>query len=282
MSLVTTDFILKNARRKRIGVGAFEVWNMESVQAVVRTAENLNQPVILQIGPFEADYAGLEDISRIAIYYAVNADVPVSVHLDHGESFERTIRCIHAGFTSVMYDASYMSYEENVKITTEVVKIAHACGVSVEGEIGRIGGEEAGINVTAEDTHLTDPDQALEYVQRTGIDNLAVAIGTVHGFYRGKPNIRLELLEKIADKVDIPLVLHGGSGLPEDIISKSIRIGIAKINICTEYVKAFSDSFMEELQKPEFRYNVPGVFSYPRQKAAEVVERKIKLFAAIG
>ena len=146
MSLVPTSEMLIAARRGSYAVGAFEVWNLESVQVVVAAAEGLSQPVILQVGPYEADYAGLEEISHIAIFCARRAAVPVAVHLDHADTFERVTRCISHGFTSVMLDVSHLPYAENVAATKEVVRVAHACGASVEGELGRIGGEETGIN----------------------------------------------------------------------------------------------------------------------------------------
>lgn len=237
--------------------------------------------MILQIGPLEANHAGLEDISHIAIYHAGRAKVPVAVHLDHGESFERVMQCIHQGFTSVMFDVSHLPYDQNVAATKEVVRVAHAAGITVEGELGRIGGHEAGIDVTDSDAHLTDADEAVRFVAETGIDVFAVAIGTVHGFYKGEPNIRLELLERIASKVSIPLVLHGGSNTPSDILRRSVELGIAKINICTDFVKAFSDTFISEQKEADFKYTVPCVFTKPRTAGEKVVEKNIRLFAGL-
>ncbi len=281
MSLMPTSEILIPARRGGYAVGAFEVWNLESVQAVVAAAEGLSQPVILQIGPYEADHAGLEDISHVAVFHARRARVPVAIHLDHGDTFERVMQCLNHGFTSVMLDVSRLPYAENVAATKEVVRVAHACGASVEGELGRIGGEEAGIDVTNEDIHLTNPEQAREFVKETGIDALAVAIGTVHGFYKSKPNIRLGLLKEIAERVLIPLVLHGGSGTPDTDVNKAVSIGIAKVNVCTELVAAFADTFANEQQEQDFRYNVPCVFTKPRAAAKKLVEGKIRLFAGL-
>jgi fructose-bisphosphate aldolase class II len=272
--------ILIRARRGGYAVGAFEIWNLESIQAVVGAAETLAQPVILQVGPGEADYAGLEDISHAAIFHARRAKVPVALHLDHGDTFERVMRCINHGFTSVMLDVSHLPYAENVAATKEVAHVAHACGVSVEGEMDQIGGGETGIDVP-DDAHLTNPDQALDFVQKTGIDAFAVAIGTVHGFYKGKPNIRLGLLEKIAARVPIPLVLHGGSGTPDADVRKAVSLGIAKVNICTEFVAAFADTFAGEHAEQDFRYSVPGVFIKPRVAARKLVEKKIRLFAGL-
>lgn len=279
MSLAPMSEILIRAHRGGYAVGAFEVWNLESVQAVIGAAEGLAQPVILQVGPGEADYAGLEDISHMAIYHARRAKVPVALHLDHGDTFERAMQCINHGFTSVMLDVSHLPYAENVAATKEVARAAHACGVSVEGELDRIGGGEAGNDVADDDAHLTNPDQALEFVTATGIDAFAVAIGTVHGFYKGEPNIRLGLLEGIAARVPIPLVLHGGSGTPDADVRRAVSIGIAKVNICTEFVAAFADTFASEHDERDFRYSVPGVFIKPRAAARTLVEKKIRLFA---
>ena len=281
MSLVPMHEILVPARANKYAVGAFEVWDMASVQAVIWAAEKLKQPVILQLGVYETDYAGIAELSRIAIANAVRAKVPVAVHLDHGESFERVIRCINNGFTSVMYDVSHLPLEENIAVTKDIVRIARSAGISVEGELGRIGGEEAGINVTDSDKHLTDPDEAARFVEETGINALAVAIGTSHGFYKEKPHIRLELLEQISEKVSIPLVLHGASGISEDIIKETIAMGIAKVNICTELIAAFADTFVGQRSEKDFRYNVPGVFAKPRKAAIELVKSKIRLFAGL-
>jgi len=281
MSLVKMSEILIPARSGGYAVGAFEVWNLESIQAVISAAEELSQPVILQVGPYEADHAGLEDISHIAVFHARRAKIPVVIHLHHGDTFERVMQCISHSFTSVMLDVSHLPYAENVAATKEVVRVAHACGVSVEGELGRIGGEEVGIDVTNDDACLTNPDQALEFVKETEIDALAVAIGTVHGFYKSKLNIRLGLLNEIAKRVPIPLVLHGGSGTPDSDVSKAISIGIAKVNVCTELVAAFADTFTAEQKEQSFPYNIPGVFTRPRTAAKKLVENKIRLFAGL-
>lgn len=279
MGLAPMKDILIAARDAKYAVGGFEVWNLESVQAVITVAEKLQQPVVLQIGPFESDHAGLEDISHIVLYHARRAKVHVAVHLDHGDSFERVMQCINHGFTSVMLDVSELPYHENVAATKEVVRAAHACGVTVEGEVGRIGGEESGINVTDDDEHLTTPKEAARYVDETGVDAFAPAIGTVHGFYKRQPNIRLNLLESIAQEVSVPLVLHGGSGTPIDIVCKAISMGIAKVNICTEFVAAFADTFVGEHSEHDFKYNVPGVFTKPRKAAQKLVESKMRSFA---
>jgi fructose-bisphosphate aldolase class II len=268
MSLVPMSEILMRARRDGYAVGAFEVWNLESVQAVIGAAEGLAQPVILQVGPYEADYAGLEDIAHVAIFHARRAQVPVALHLDHGDTFERVMQCLNHGFTSVMLDVSHLPYTENVAATKEVVRAAHACDVTVEGEMDRIGGGEAGADEADDEAQLTNPERAFEFVRETGIDAFAVAIGTVHGFYRGRPNIRLGLLEKVAARVSVPLVLHGGSGTPEADIRQAVSLGIAKVNICTEFVAAFTDTFAAERNEQDFRYNEPRPGPGSRRKVA--------------
>jgi len=281
MSLVTMDSLLKPARAQGYAVGAFTVWGLASMQAVICAAEELNQPVILQTGSMEINYIGFKPLARLMIDTAQQAKTPVAVHLDHGNSFEMVMQCINQGFTSVMLDASHLPFNENVKAMKEVVQVAHTCGITVEGELGRIGGEEAGINVTDSDAHLANPDEATRFVEQTGIDALAVGIGTVHGFYKSEPNIRLDLLKKIAGQVSIPLVLHGGSGTPHETVKKSIQLGISKINICTELVAAFNDTFVKEQKDKDFRYNIPGVFGKPRAAAIELVKQKIRLFAGL-
>jgi fructose-bisphosphate aldolase class II len=273
------DSLLKPARIHGYAVGAFTVWGLSSMQAVISAAEELNQPVILQTGPMEINHVGLKPLAHLMLDTAQQAKVPVAVHLDHGNSFEMVIQCINEGFTSVMLDASHFPFNENVKAMKDIVRTAHACGITVEGELGRIGGEEAGINVTDNDAHLTDPVEATRYVEETGVDALAVGIGTVHGFYKSEPNIRLDLLKKIAKNVSIPLVLHGGSGTPHETVTKSIRLGISKINICTEFVAAFNDAIVKEQKDKDFRYSIPGVFAKPRAAAIELVKQKIRLFS---
>ena len=281
MSLVAMHDILIPARKNGVAVGAFEVWDLASVQMMVAAAEELDQPVILQLSPAEVEFAGLEDMTQIALYHARRARVPVALHLDHGDTFERVMQCINAGFTSVMLDASKRPFEENVAASREVVRVAHACGVTVEAELGRIGGSETGIDVSDDETALTDPDEAERFVAETGIDALAVAVGTVHGFYKGEPKIRLDLLEKIARKVSIPLVLHGGSGTPDDVVRKAIALGVAKVNICTEMLAAYVNRFIEHRNEKDFRFLIAHVFTAPVEAAKAVVLRKIRLLAGL-
>ncbi len=279
MSLCDMKSLLVAARADGHAVGAFTVWDMESVQAVVGAAESLGLPVIAQVGPWEADFAGMELLAEIIKHVALRASVPVALHLDHGESFERVMKGIHRGFTSVMMDASHLPFDENVAFTRQVVRCAHAAGVSAEGEIGMVGGGIHSAESCGEALPMTDPEEAARFVAETGVDALAVAIGNAHGFYRAEPRLDFQRLSQIAAKVSVPLVLHGGTGIPHEAIREAIQRGIAKVNICTEFVATFGKTFQEVQARSDFACNVPGLFAEPRRRAMELVIEKMSLFA---
>lgn len=282
MSLSDMKSLLIAAREKGYAIGAFTVWDMESVQAVVAAAESLHLPVIAQVGPYEADFAGIDLLAEIVKHIALRASVPVALHLDHGESFERVMQAIHSGFTSVMIDASHLPFEDNVALTRQVVKCAHAAGVSAEGEIGMVGGGIHSVENCEGGLLMTDPEEAARFATETGVDALAVAIGNAHGFYKGTPNLDFDRLSQIAERVSVPIVLHGGTGIPHDSIREAIKRGIAKINVCTEFVAAFGKAFQDVQARPDFAYNVPKLFAEPRRRATELIAEKIRLFALRG
>jgi fructose-bisphosphate aldolase, class II len=280
MPLVNMNDILIPARKGGYATGAFEFWSLDSAQAVVWAAETLKMPVILQAGPFECEYAGGPDkLAAIARLAAGQSTVPVALHLDHGDTIELVRQCISAGFTSVMIDVSHSEYAVNVEITCRVVQMAKEAGVSVESELGTLPGAEARLDIRDEEALQTDPDEAMRFVKETGIDALAVAIGTVHGFYKFTPRINIPRLKAIAEKVSIPLVLHGGSGTPEGKVLESIRHGIAKINICTEFLQAMGKGYTSVQAADGFKYSVPALFAPARQAGMELVMSKIKLFS---
>ena len=219
--LVTGNDILVPARAGKYGVGAFNTNNMEITQAIIHTAERLRSPVIVQMSEGAIKYGG-QDLANIVIDLAQRATVPVALHLDHGSSHESALRAIRMGFTSVMIDASHHSFEDNVRETRRVVEAAHAMGISVESELGRLGGIEEHIVVDEKDAFLTDPGEAVQFIEQTGTDYLAIAIGTSHGAYKGKgrPYIDHARIEKIAQMTSIPLVAHGSSGVPAEIIRR--------------------------------------------------------------
>jgi len=241
--LVTLKEILSDAKEKKYGVGAFNAPNLETVQAVIAAAEELNVPVILQHAEVHENLITLEEIGPIMRDYAKRASVPVCVHLDHGASFDLCIQAIRMGFTSIMYDASAKSYEENFEETKQIVKIAHAAGVSVEAELGHVftsavGGGEGRGAVGAEDYAslddcYTDPVSAKNFVEGTGVDALAISFGTTHGVYLTEPKLDLNRISQIKEQIDIPFVMHGGSGVSDEDFKTAIHNGITKINYYT-------------------------------------------------
>jgi len=271
--------ILQAAKAGRYAVGAFTFSSLDSARAIIDAANKADMPVILQTGPMECDYAGLEELAETAKFAARRAAVPVSLNLDHGDTIERAERAIKAGFPSVMIDASKYGYDENIRITKEVVKMAAPAGVSVEAELGKIGGAEGLVDVGDAEATQTDPDEALDFIQKTGIDALAVAIGTAHGFYAKAPVLNIARLVKIAAKANLPLVLHGGSGTPDAQVTEAIRGGITKVNINTEFLAAMGSAFSECQTAEGFRYSVPALFGPAREAGSELAYKKIKFFS---
>ena len=241
--LVTLSELLKDAKEEKYAVGAFNVPNLEAIRGVIQAAEELESPVILQHAEVHENLIGLKEIGPIMLQYAKAAKVPVAVHLDHGASYEMCVKAIRLGFTSVMYDASSKEYELNLEETKEIVKIAHAAGVSVEAELGHIftsavgGGEGRGSDSSDDYEDLedvyTDPDLAKEFVEATGVDCLAIGFGTVHGIYLKEPKLDLNRILQIKEKIDVPFVMHGGSGVSEENYRTAIKNGICKINYYT-------------------------------------------------
>lgn len=240
MALVTTQQILKDAQAGKYAVGAFNVENMEMVKAVIQAAEELKAPVILQTTPSTVTYGTLPVFFGIVAAEAKKASVPVALHLDHGSSFELAVQAIKEGYTSIMIDGSHESFEDNIALTQRVVAVAKPNGIPVEAELGKVGGKEDDLEVEV-DTN-TDPQEAVEFVERTGIDSLAVAIGTAHGFYEGEPNLDKDRLQDIQGRVEIPLVLHGASGVSDQDVKDCIERGICKVNFATELRVAFTDA----------------------------------------
>lgn len=282
MALVAAAPLLRQARREGYAVGAFNANNMELVQAIVGAAEELGAPVILQASQGALRYAGLGYVWALAREAAWSARVPVAVHLDHGTDFVQILRCLRAGFTSVMVDGSSLPLAQNIALTRRVVEIAHPLGVSVEAELGRIGGREDELAVAAREAFLTDPDEAVFFVRETGVDALAVAIGTAHGHYHGEPRLDWPRLERIARLVDLPLVLHGSSGLPEEAVREAIRRGVAKVNIDTDVREAFVRGLAAALEADPAESDPRKILGPAREAAKAVVREKIRLFGAAG
>ncbi|SMB97459.1 fructose-bisphosphate aldolase [Thermanaeromonas toyohensis ToBE] len=275
MGLVNPRELLQDARRRGYALGAFNIHNVETIQAVVEAAQEVGTPVILQATPNTIKHLGIDFLVTLAQAAARKVSIPVALHLDHASEIDIIKECIGAGFTSVMFDGSLLPGELNLNLTRQVVEIAHSYGVAVEAELGRIGGEE---EMRVREESFTDPDEAAHFVAVTKVDFLAIAIGTVHGVYRGEPRLDFARLKAIAQKVDIPLVLHGASGVPEEAIFQCIRLGISKINIATELKLAFTQALREALCSSPQESDPRQYMGLARQKVKELVKSKLQLF----
>lgn len=275
MALVTSKEMLKKAQEGKYAVGAFNVENMEMVKAVLQAAEELQAPVMLQTTPSTVKYGTLETYFAIVTAEAKKVSVPVCLHLDHGNSYELAAQAIQAGYTSVMIDGSHEEFEKNIEITKKVTELAHACGIPVEAELGKVGGKEDDLECD-EDTN-TDPAEAHEFVERTGVDSLAVAIGTAHGFYAKTPVLDKERVSQVKEVVSIPLVLHGASGLSDEDIRECVERGMCKVNFATELRAAYTDAGKKLLaEKPEtFDPKKLGVVGMEAVK--ELVKNRMKV-----
>mgnify|MGYP000220811889 FL=1 len=280
--LVTGKEILDHANKNGYAVGAFNVNNMEIVQAIVEAAEETNSPVILQASQGGIKYAGIEYIAQLAKVAAEKVKVPVAIHLDHGTDFQQIMLCIRHGFTSVMIDGSKHQLKDNIDITKKVVEIAHAVGVSVEAELGKIGGTEDDISVDEREATFTDPEEAKLFVEETGVDSLAIAVGTAHGVYKGEPKIDFNRIQIIKELVGIPLVLHGSSGVPADSIKKAVEAGINKINIDTDLRIAFTQAIKDFIKDNPNNIDPRKVLSPAREAMKEVIKEKMILFGSNG
>ncbi|MFZ0965850.1 MAG: class II fructose-1,6-bisphosphate aldolase [Candidatus Bathyarchaeia archaeon] len=302
--LVTNKDLLLPARQKAYAVGAFNINNLESLLAVAEAAVEEKSPVIVAVTPSAIKYAGLAYLAKIVKTAAELAPVPMSLHLDHGENFEIVSKCVEAGFTSVMIDGSFLKFEENVALTKRVVDFAHQKGVTIEAELGRLAGVEES-TVEEKEAVLTDPNAAKEFVEKTGVDALAIAIGTSHGAYKFKaePKLDFERLKLIKEKVNVPLVLHGASsvpawiiekavkygaeltgakGIPEEHIKKAISLGIAKINIDTDLRLAFTATIREFLANSPKEFDPRKILGPAKEAMKEVVKGKMRLFRSSG
>jgi len=229
---VSSIDMIKKARIGGYAVPAFNAENLEMVQAIITAAEEEKSPVIIQTTPPTVKYLTPDEAYAMVYTMAKNSTVPVALHLDHCSDFEGVMIAIKAGYSSVMFDGSKLDFEENINITRKVADVAKSMGITLEAELGKVGGKED--NVESAESLYTDPDEAKRFVEETGVDILAVAIGTAHGFYKGEPKLDFDRIKKISELCDIPLVLHGGSGVPEESVKKAISLGMSKVNFATE------------------------------------------------
>ena len=282
MAFVTNTELLANAEKEGYAVGAFNTNNLEITLSIVEAAASERSPVIIAVSPGAMEYAGVAYLAAIARVASESVDVPVSLHLDHGTSMEYVEACIEHGFSSVMIDGSRLPYEENVSLTRQVVELGREKGVSVEGELGRLVGVEDSVSVSEREASMTDPDQAAEFVERTGVDALAVAIGNAHGWYKGRPDLDFDRLREIKSKVGTFLVLHGASGIPDDMIREACSIGVDKINIDTEVRDAFRQAVAGFVSENPDVIDPRKILMPARDAMSDVVARKMRLFGSAG
>lgn len=305
MPLVPGKEILDKAKSGGYLVPSFNTNNLETTQAILESAEAMRAPVFIQVSNGARKYAGAETLAYLVRDMASRVSVPVALHLDHGDGFENIIQALRVGFTSVMIDASHHPLEENIAETLECVKAAHAVGVSVEAELGRLGGIEEDINVSEKDAFLTDPDEAEEFVEKTGIDYLAVAIGTSHGAYKGKgrPYIDHDRIAEISRRIDIPLVMHGSSGVPkylidklkelgadigdpagihDDDVRKALKTNAAKVNVDTDLRLAITAGIREVIINNPKEFDPRKIIGNGRDLMAQLIKEKFELMETAG
>lgn len=279
--LVTTKEMLLDAQAGHYAVGAFNVESLEFVMAVIKAAEERKSPVIMQTTPGTVKYANLDYFAAMCKVAADAASVPVAIHLDHGDGFDRCIQAMHAGYTSVMIDGSHHVFEENIEITKSVVRACHAAGIPVEAELGKVGGKEDDLD-GGNGNGYTVPSEAAEFAERTGVDSLAVAIGTAHGVYKGTPKLDIERLSEIRKVVSVPLVLHGTSGVPDDAVRECVARGMCKVNYATDLRIAFSKGLKEYLAKDPEVFDPKKYSAVGREYVKEYVKSKILVCGSNG
>lgn len=281
MSYSTTTSMLLHARENHYAVAAFNVENMEMMQGVIAAAEKLDAPVILQTTPSTVKYGGLKYFYHNALAAAVDSPIPIALHLDHGNSFELAIQAMRTGYSSIMIDGSSLPLADNIRLTKKVLNICHPVDVPVEAELGVIGGKEDELEINAGDLY-TDPADALRFVEETGVDSLAVAIGTAHGVYASTPKLDIERLRVIQSKVSIPLVLHGASGVTDEDIVKCIANGICKINFATELRIAFSDGVKKAISENPQAFDPKTYLKAGRESVKRAAIEKMQLCGCGG
>lgn len=278
--LTSTQELLETARRNGYAIGAFNVYNLEGVKAVINAAEAAISPVMLQLHPSALKY-GKSPLVALCLEAAQTTCVPVAVHLDHSTSAPDIRLALEAGVRSIMVDGSPLSYEENREFTRNMTALCHEYGAVVEAEIGRISGTEDGLTIAEKEAKMTDPDQSLEFVQHAKVDFLAVTIGNVHGEYQSPPRLDFPRLARIRQLLPIPLVLHGASGLPAEMINRSIQLGVCKFNVNTEVRQAYLNTLKSEVcgATPKDLLDIAGETI---AAMAEVITTKLTLFGSVG
>lgn len=282
MAYVSGKEIIKCAWENGFAVGAFSAHNAESIRAILTAAEEEQAPIMIQVGQKVIQTIGLQQMKDMIDSFMRNITVPVCIHLDHSRSFEQTMNAARAGFDSLMFDGSHLPFDENVRITRAVADVAHALGIGMEGEIGKIGGTEDDITVDERDAMLTTAEEALEFARKTTVDYLAISVGTAHGVYKSEPQLAFERISEIRDVVGLPLVLHGGSGVPDHQLREAIQLGVCKVNVDTELRQAFTRGVQEVFAENPDEFALAVSLGRGEQTMKEVVREKIRVFGASG
>lgn len=277
MALVNPISFIKKAQEKGVAIASFNIHNLETIQAVCEGAYEERCPVIIQTTPGTLKHAGVNYIASIVKTAAELYDIPIALHVDHCSDFDTIMQCIRCGYTSVMIDTAHLPYEENIAMVKKVVEVAHSVDVAVEGELGKIGGVEDDLKVDAREAAFTVPSEAKDFVERTGIDMLAIAIGTAHGEYKGEPKLDFERLSQIREVVELPLILHGASGVPDYQIKESLKRGISKINIATELKIPMAGAIKKTFENKPSENDPRKYMGVAKEAVKSVVKEKIRL-----
>jgi len=280
MSLVITQMLLQKARAGGWAVGAFNAENMEMIQAIIEAAESLKAPIIIQTTPGTLKYGSLDLFYAMAAALAKSASIPVAIHLDHGDSFRLATQALRAGYTSIMIDGSKLPLAENIALTKSVVDICEPNNIPVEGELGRVGGKEDDLESSG--TGYTDPNEAVEFITKTGVSSLAVGVGTAHGFYAVTPILNVELISTLNKVLRVPMVLHGASGLDDSVVRECIKRGICKVNFATELRDAYTKAVKAFLEKNPGTIDPKKYGVSARQAVRDLVIDKIRVCGCEG
>ncbi len=280
--LVPMKPLLQAANAGHYAVGSFNIASLEMAETVIRVASKERSPVIVATSSVEARYLGPTVVFSMTQALATKYNTPIVLHLDHGDSFEMAMQCIRAGYTSVMFDGSHHPLAENIRITKAVVQAAHAVGVSVEGEVGRIQGVEDDLTVSEHEAALSDVGETTRFVQETGIDAVAVAIGNAHGFYKQTPKLDLERLQAIYKKTEIPIVLHGGTGIPADQVQQALQLGIAKMNVASKVRRTYMQAVYKALAIDPNTTEVRKVMNAGKAAMAAEIKASMEMLGSLG
>lgn len=280
MPLVNTIDMLNKAQKDNYAIGAFNVENMEMIQAAIDAAEEMQSPIILQTTTSTIKYADSKIFYAIVAALADNSKIPIALHLDHGTEFEYVIKAVRSGYTSVMIDGSHSSFDENIIITKKVAEICRHINVPVEAELGKVGGKED--NIVGDGPGYTNPDEAVEFIKKTGCTSLAIGVGTSHGIYSGEPKVDVERISDIRRVVEIPLVLHGTSGVPDSIVRDCIKRGMCKINYATDLRIKFSDAIKKTINDEPDVFDPKIYLKEARESVKNTVIERINVCGSVG